>query len=80
MNQQNENDRERQNRPQMRSWVDPFFIQALQSVGGSEVIIETSRGNIRGAVADVKPDHVVMQVEQSMFFIRIQEIVWMMPV
>ncbi|PYZ93839.1 hypothetical protein CR194_11915 [Salipaludibacillus keqinensis] len=58
---------------------DPFVVQTLQSIQGSKVVVQTTEGSIRGEVADVKPDHVVIQSEGSSFFIRIQQIVWVMP-
>ncbi|ADC51852.1 MULTISPECIES: YuzF family protein [Alkalihalophilus] len=66
--------------PQMISSVDPYVVQTLQSVTGSEVVIETTRGNVRGTVANVLPDHVVIESSNSTFFVRIQQIVWIMPV
>ncbi|TWI59245.1 YuzF family protein [Halalkalibacter nanhaiisediminis] len=68
------------NRPQMIANVDPFVVQTLQSITGSNVVIETTRGNVRGSISDVKPDHVVIQAHNASFFVRIQEIVWIMPV
>lgn len=68
------------NRPQMIANVDPFVVQTLQSITGSNVVIETTRGNVRGSISDVKPDHVVIQAHNAFFFVRIQEIVWIMPV
>jgi FKBP-type peptidyl-prolyl cis-trans isomerase 2 len=65
--------------PQMISSVDPYVVQTLQSVMGADVVIETTRGNVRGTVADVKPDHVVIDSSTSTFFVRIQQIVWIMP-
>lgn len=67
------------NRPQMISAVDPFVVQTLQSVLGNHVVIETTRGSVRGTVCDVKPDHVVIEAHHTTFFVRIQEIVWIMP-
>jgi FKBP-type peptidyl-prolyl cis-trans isomerase 2 len=65
--------------PQMISSVDPYVVQTLQSVMGADVVIETTRGNVRGTVSDVKPDHVVIDSSSSTFFVRIQQIVWIMP-
>ncbi len=65
--------------PQMYSLVDPYVYQALHSMIGCELVIETTRGNIRGKVADVKPDHVVLLTGNTSFFVRIQEIIWFMP-
>ncbi|GAE35757.1 YuzF family protein [Halalkalibacter akibai] len=67
------------NRPQMISTVDPFVVQTLQSLMGKHTVIETTRGSVRGTVCDVKPDHVVIEAHHTSFFVRIQEIVWIMP-
>lgn len=61
------------------SVVDPYVVRALVSLMGSQVIVETSRGNLRGIVRDVKPDHVVLLVGDENFFVRICEIIWVMP-
>ncbi|WP_139488069.1 YuzF family protein [Brevibacillus dissolubilis] len=59
--------------------LDPYVYQTLQAACGHVVTIETVRGNLRGVVADVAPDHVVLQIADSTFFIRIQQIVWVRP-
>ncbi|MBB5172841.1 YuzF family protein [Texcoconibacillus texcoconensis] len=58
---------------------DPYVVQTLQSQVGSELVVETTKGSIRGRLESVKPDHIVMQKEGATFFVRIQEIVWVMP-
>ncbi|MCM3005294.1 YuzF family protein [Priestia koreensis] len=65
--------------PYMVSVIDAYVYQTLQSVIGKEVVIETTRGSVRGKVKDVKPDHVVVEAKATPFFIRIQQIVWVMP-
>ncbi|MDQ0254873.1 hypothetical protein J2S74_002255 [Evansella vedderi] len=61
------------------SLYDPFLVQTLQSILGKSIVVETSKGSIRGKLADVKPDHICLQSKEASFFIRIQEIVWVMP-
>ncbi|MCG3085093.1 YuzF family protein [Anoxybacillus kestanbolensis] len=46
---------------------------------GKEVVIETVRGNVHGTVEDVKPDHIVLKSNDTLFLVRIQQIVWIMP-
>ncbi|MDT8860595.1 YuzF family protein [Alkalihalobacillus sp. MEB130] len=65
--------------PQMVAGVDPFMIQTLQSLLHSNVVIQTTEGLVRGIVADVKADHVVIDVKNCPFFVRIQQIVWVKP-
>ncbi len=61
------------------SLCDPFVVHTLQSMIGNRVVVQTTKGSVRGKVADVKPDHAVIQTGEASFFIRIQEIVWIMP-
>jgi hypothetical protein len=64
---------------QMVMLYDPYVVEALKSVMGKELVVETSRGSIRGELTDVKPDHIVLSTNDTSFFIRIQEIIWIMP-
>jgi hypothetical protein len=59
--------------------VEPFVYEALQSLTGKRVVLDTSRGSVSGTVADAKMDHVVIQERDSTFFVRTCEIVWIMP-
>lgn len=59
--------------------VEPFVYQTLMSIKGSTVVVETSRGSIRGILRDVKPDHIVLFEGDSNFFVRSAEIIWVMP-
>ncbi|AKS38410.1 hypothetical protein NP92_08315 [Anoxybacillus gonensis] len=65
--------------PQFMSFIDPYVYQTLQTIRGKEVIIETVRGNVQGIIQDVKPDHIVLKSNDTLFFVRIQQIVWIMP-
>ncbi|BAB05970.1 YuzF family protein [Halalkalibacterium halodurans] len=68
-----------QSRPQMISSVEPFLFQTLQSTLGRHVVIQTTKGSMRGRLTDVKPDHLTLQMEDATFLIRTQEIVWVLP-
>ncbi|WP_445667125.1 DUF2642 domain-containing protein [Paenibacillus sp. FSL E2-8871] len=59
--------------------VDPYVVETLKSVIGKQVVLETTRGGVSGCVVDVKPDHVVLDTRGRKFFVRISEIVWIMP-
>ncbi|PFV84612.1 hypothetical protein COL05_04785 [Bacillus sp. AFS059628] len=62
----------------MVSAPNSYVYQTLQSVIGKHVVIETVRGNVRGKLKDVKPDHLL--IEDTMpYIVRIQQIVWIMP-
>ena len=67
---------------QFRTMVDPYVVNALQSIIGKNVVIETVRGNLQGKLMDVKPDHIVvgsLNGDKTLFFVRIQQIVHIMP-
>ena len=38
-----------------------------------------STGSIEGKLIGAKPDHVILESNGNTFFIRIKEIVWIMP-
>lgn len=61
--------------------VDPYVIEALRMVIGRSVVIETVRGNLQGILTDVKPDHIVVKAYENdtIFYVRIQQIVYIMP-
>lgn len=59
--------------------VEPYVYAALYNLIGKRVVLDTTRGSVSGIVMDAKPDHVVVQEHDSAFFVRIREIVWIMP-
>ncbi|ANE48892.1 hypothetical protein SY83_12580 [Paenibacillus swuensis] len=67
--------------PQPVFHIDPYVYQTLQTVVGKKLVVDTPRGTVRGLLADVKPDHIVIKAvdSDSTFFIRIQQIIWIMP-
>ncbi|MFC7371986.1 YuzF family protein [Fictibacillus iocasae] len=67
--------------PQYMTLVDPFVVQRLQSVIGKDLVVETTKDTIRGTLTEVQPDHIVLTAGgDSIFFVRIQQIVTVMPV
>mgnify|MGYP005749597215 CR=1 FL=1 len=67
------------NGPQQIVLVEPYVYAALQSLIGKNAVLDTVRGSVGGTVIDVKPDHVVIQDRDSTFFVRLCQIVWIMP-
>lgn len=62
--------------------IEPYFVSALNSLIGKKVVAETVRGSLTGMLRDVKPDHILLgeTYGSSRFYIRIAEIVHVMPV
>ncbi|WP_078556888.1 YuzF family protein [Bacillus alkalicellulosilyticus] len=65
---------------QYQTLVDPFVIETLQTVIGKHLVVETTRDSVRGVLKDVKPDHIMLMAGNTPFFIRIQQIVTIMPI
>ncbi|WLR51903.1 YuzF family protein [Bacillus tianshenii] len=64
---------------QYHTMIDPFVVSTLESVVGKVLIVQTTRDTIRGKLKEVKPDHIVLLAGDSTFFVRIQQIVSIMP-
>ncbi|WP_231689552.1 YuzF family protein [Bacillus sp. FJAT-27245] len=58
---------------------DPFVYQTLSGIIGSNVAVETCRGAVRGRLANVQPDHIVVELGRNSFFIRTAQIIWIVP-
>ncbi len=66
---------------QYTTLTDPYVVETLRTIIGKSVVIETVRGNLQGILADVKPDHVVVKSydKDTVFYVRLQQIVHVMP-
>ncbi|WP_246097037.1 YuzF family protein [Psychrobacillus soli] len=59
------------------SSFEPYLYHLLQTLSGKRVAVQTSTNNtIQGNLTMVAPDHIVVEVSGSPFYIRNQEIVW----
>lgn len=58
------------------SSFEPYFYHLLQTLSGKQVAVQTSKSTIQGHIAMVAPDHIVVEVSGSPFYIRMKEIVW----
>lgn len=61
---------------EMVSSFDPYVYQTLHGVVGRHIVIQTTKNPLQGRLKQVLPDHVVVEVSGSPFYVRIQEIVW----
>jgi hypothetical protein len=59
--------------------IEPYVYAAVRSLIGKRAVLDTVRGSVSGIVVDAKPDHVVIQERDSTFFVRLCEVVWIMP-
>ena len=58
------------------SIVDSYLYQRLLSFRNMNVVINTTKNPLQGLLSSVSPDHVVIEVSNTPFYVRIQEIVW----
>ncbi|MGF3104177.1 YuzF family protein [Rossellomorea sp. DUT-2] len=64
---------------QMSTLTDPYLYQALMSMMDEYLVVQTSEGSVRGKLASVLPDHIVIEVSGTPFYVRSQQIVWFFP-
>ncbi|SEO63260.1 Protein of unknown function [Amphibacillus marinus] len=65
--------------PTLVSTIDTYVYQTLQSLECASVIVQTTQGSVTGQLQAVMPDHIVVESGGSPFYIRIQQIVWIIP-
>lgn len=58
------------------SIVDSYLYQRLLSFENMNVVINTTKNPLQGLLNSVSPDHIVIEVSNTPFYVRIQEIVW----
>lgn len=57
--------------------ANPFLYETLKSMIGQQVAIQVTGMQVKqGVLRSVLPDHIVLMVFQTPFFIRMDEIVW----
>lgn len=65
-----------QSEVELVSLVDSYLYQRLLSFQDQHVVINTTKNPLQGLLHSVSPDHVVIEVSNTPFYVRIQEIVW----
>jgi hypothetical protein len=63
----------------LQSFYDPYVYQTLLTIVGQMVTVQTVRGSVRGSLKTVMPDHLVVESNETPFFIRTQQIIWVFP-
>ncbi|WP_067840945.1 YuzF family protein [Amphibacillus sediminis] len=65
--------------PSFVSSIDTYVYQSLQGIEQSTIVVQTTMGTVTGLLTTVMPDHIIVESGGSRFFIRIQQIVWVIP-
>lgn len=65
-----------QSEVKMVNLVDQYLYQRLLSFRNMNVVINTTKNPLQGILSSVSPDYVQIEVSNTPFYVRIQEIVW----
>ena len=58
------------------SQFEGYVYQAAKGLKDKMIAVQTTRSILQGVLKDVAPDHLVIDVSGTPFYIRIQQIVW----
>lgn len=58
---------------------DPYVFEALSQLQNQSIAVQTTRGSVRGVLRMVMPDHIVVYMGGSPFYIRTEQIIWVHP-
>lgn len=60
----------------MGSISNPYLYETLNMMIGQAIVVQTEKNIQQGVLASVLPDHIVVEISRTPFFIRLEEIVW----
>lgn len=58
---------------------DPYVFEALTQLQNQSIAVQTIRGSVRGVLRMVMPDHIVVHMGGTPFYIRTEQIIWVHP-
>lgn len=58
---------------------DPYVYETLCGMQNQSIAVQTARGSVRGVLKKVMPDHIVVQMGGSPFYVRTDQIIWIQP-
>lgn len=61
---------------QIGSMSNPYLYETVKMMVGQSVAVQTVKNVQQGILTSVFPDHIVVEVCNVPFFIRMEEIVW----
>ncbi|WP_018922343.1 DUF2642 domain-containing protein [Salsuginibacillus kocurii] len=72
-------DEQHRQTPEINTMVDPYVVGTLQQGQGSNMVIQTTEGSVVGRISEVYPDHIIVMKNETPKYVRIQQIIWAMP-
>lgn len=58
---------------------DPYVYDSFKKLQNQSIAVQTVRGSVRGVLRTVMPDHIVVHMGGSPFYIRTEQIIWIQP-
>ncbi len=55
---------------------NPYLFETARGLIGQDIVVQTGNHIQQGLLTAVLPDHIVVEICQTPFFIRMDEIVW----
>ncbi|XLG12420.1 Hypothetical protein ACI5QM_03948 [Bacillus subtilis] len=55
---------------------DPYVYQALMGLHNQSLAVQTTHGSVRGVLREVMPDHIVIMMGGTPFYVRTAQIIW----
>lgn len=55
---------------------NPYLFETVRGLIGQQIVVQTGMHIQQGLLTAVLPDHIVVEICQTPFFIRMDEIVW----
>lgn len=61
---------------QMGRVSNPYLYETLKMMIGQMIVVQTKKNIQQGHLTFILPDHIVIEINRTPFFIRMEEIVW----
>ena len=55
---------------------NPYLYETVKGLIGQQIAVQAGKNIQHGVLTAVLPDHIVLEICQTPFFIRMDEIVW----
>ncbi|KPN96807.1 DUF2642 domain-containing protein [Lysinibacillus sp. ZYM-1] len=61
---------------QMGSISNPYLYETLKMMIGQAIVVQTEKNIQQGILLSILPDHIILEIRRTPFFIQLEEIVW----
>ncbi|WP_025114651.1 DUF2642 domain-containing protein [Lysinibacillus fusiformis] len=61
---------------QIGSISNPYLYETLKMMIGQAIVVQTEKNIQQGILLSILPDHIILEISRTPFFIQLEEIVW----